>query len=735
MVETVIKHLTEFKQMTEAAIPFRLLNEQGEINCARAAEKIIKNQVADIIPSLREETLLYLMENPEAIDCLGKLKKEEDSLNMERFQKILSNVENDKLSDIGYGQLKKIYFDPMIPDEVAYHYMKYYGKLDVSLEEKEQLVNSLTMCIGELDFDRAGEKGRMLLFQPVFSSDLLLGLLEKPKTIESLEDPELLKLVNTLAGYKAGIEPLNQNQFDQLREKPGEILEKMQVVTGYIPKDLLSYGLQLWLWNGALYADLCKLERIFMDGMGASEVFKSRVSYVNTLYQNPLSGIDLSGLSYKKSELLLYAITQKKKNFLRLIQKEKMLFDDLPDNSLLLEESVYREYLNLNTVNKKNLKESADLILPRRQFHDLKKRMYTFEELKLLCRAEKTVICLYGQLTCMRIDDQICVLRELLKRKCMPRTFQDGQLGILAKALSIKPLSRWIREDFGNIRGLSYETAVWLLVYQEQLKGMEKEITMEEQVFYLLKNLELIKECGSFWELKEKLIMRDISWGVLKEKLTFSEDFVKTNATRIGEFIFAGGAEVIATYLKQQPSKKEEIRRLVVAELLGKFEKLKYPAGDLSREIDFAVSKEVELEWEKDLTYICGDLTLQEETRLLPIMQIGEIPTYSCISYRTGSNSHCLLSCFDSNKKFLFIQKNGQVVFRAMLRLTKGPYADDIHRKKIQFADLSNLDETKDEEGEELVLFLERYYEKNLSCLNLIFPQSSEIFPSINLEN
>ena len=57
MVETVIKHLTEFKQMTEAAIPFRLLNEQGEINCARAAEKIIKNQVADIIPSLREETL------------------------------------------------------------------------------------------------------------------------------------------------------------------------------------------------------------------------------------------------------------------------------------------------------------------------------------------------------------------------------------------------------------------------------------------------------------------------------------------------------------------------------------------------------------------------------------------------------------------------------------------------------------------------------------------------------
>ena len=39
MVETVIKHLTEFKQLTEAAIPFRLLNEKGEKICARRIQK------------------------------------------------------------------------------------------------------------------------------------------------------------------------------------------------------------------------------------------------------------------------------------------------------------------------------------------------------------------------------------------------------------------------------------------------------------------------------------------------------------------------------------------------------------------------------------------------------------------------------------------------------------------------------------------------------------------------
>lgn len=39
MVETVIKHLTEFKQLTDAAIPFRLLNEKGEKKLCKGSGK------------------------------------------------------------------------------------------------------------------------------------------------------------------------------------------------------------------------------------------------------------------------------------------------------------------------------------------------------------------------------------------------------------------------------------------------------------------------------------------------------------------------------------------------------------------------------------------------------------------------------------------------------------------------------------------------------------------------
>ena len=307
------------------------------------------------------------------------------------------------------------------------------------------------------------------------------------------------------------------------------------------------------------------------------------------------------------------------------------------------------------------------------------------------------------------------VLRELIKRECVPYSFWKGQIEPLAAALSEKPLSRWIREDFRNIPDLSYGTALWLLVYREQLKGMEKEITMEQQALFLLKDLALVKKCNSLSELKEQLILGDISWRLLKEKLAFSEEFIQENAARIGNFLFVGGAEIMETFLERQPSKIEEIRRLVTAELLGKFDELKYPSGDLMREIDFEVSEEAEKEWKIDRTFTSKNLVLKEETGLLPVMQIGEIPSYSCLSYRSGLNSDCLLSCFDSNKKFLFIRKNGKVVFRAMIRLTKGSYVGDRMRKKIQFADLSGAGKPKEEEGEELVLFLERYYEKNLA--------------------
>ncbi len=108
-----------------------------------------------------------------------------------------------------------------------------------------------------------------------------------------------------------------------------------------------------------------------------------------------------------------------------------------------------------------------------------------------------------------------------------------------------------------------------------------------------------------------------------------------------------------------------------------------------------------------------------EEDRLLPIMQIGESLGHTCLSYRDGKYKKCLLSCFDANKKVLYVSYDGQLVFRAMIRLTKGAFSGrPRERQNMQFADIIQEDMADGTEGrkkEYLTLFLERPYFKGIS--------------------
>ena len=79
---------------------------------------------------------------------------------------------------------------------------------------------------------------------------------------------------------------------------------------------------------------------------------------------------------------------------------------------------------------------------------------------------------MYEQL--IRYDERLMVLRELIKRECVPYSFWKGQIEPLAAALSKKPLSRWIRKDFRNISDLSYGDSTLAAVTREQLKHGKK---------------------------------------------------------------------------------------------------------------------------------------------------------------------------------------------------------------------------------------------------------------------
>lgn len=78
------------------------------------------------------------------------------------------------------------------------------------------------------------------------------------------------------------------------------------------------------------------------------------------------------------------------------------------------------------------------------------------------------------------------------------------------------------------------------------------------------------------------------------------------------------------------------------------------------------------------------------------------------------------MSAFDANKKVLYFALNGQLVFRAFIRLTKGTLSN----RKSQNNHLQFVDITKEEQEsaskqidqtEQLTLFLERPYFKGIS--------------------
>ena len=242
-----------------------------------------------------------------------------------------------------------------------------------------------------------------------------------------------------------------------------------------------------------------------------------------------------------------------------------------------------------------------------------------------------------------------------------------------------------------------------------------KDLTKDNQVYFLLHNQNLLNSCSGLSALLDKLLDQDLSWKNLKTELNISDAFVAENKSNIQKFIYEGGAEIMTSFLNRQPKKKEEIRRIVNAELLGKFMELKYHGGDLGREIAFPIKKDTEEIWEEKLLRVDCGWEIWEEDSLLPVMQIGEVPLRSCISYRNGPSCDCLLSCFDANKKILFIKYNGKIVFRAILRLTKGSFVAADERKTIEFVDVTAKSKPRENKAEELVLFLERYYQSGLN--------------------
>lgn len=725
MKKTILWHLKICEETKKAGLPWDFIKEYEGRQLYHAGKLINTYGLQKKVKEIGEMILGYLVQDAEFIPHLYKLYQNQPEVEASRIRALITGAGEEKLSDFSFEKIEEVLKDEVIQNQVLFWYLKYYVSLVLNNDKKSALVSGLLNwhnSVGQ-DIKELSAEERNLLMEPAFSSNLFLSIYGERTVWEQLLEPEKLALMNEIANAAWSWQRIQMEHFMQLMEKPKEFRRRFHLVTEYIDEKERPTFVNLWIENKALWNDLKRLEQILpdMDEEQIGQMLQDRTSYVSTLYKERIQGIPLENLSSRHEELMFYAVITNKKHFLALVRESYEDFTCLPYHSLLLDPDVYQKYLNLNTLNKKNLKECFGLgVLSSYQKENMGRSSYTFEELKLLVSIEGQYSYLYNQLSCEGIDARLKVFREIAKRKCLPARIKEEEMVCVGERLSQKVLSMWMQEEFGDIKHLRYQTAVHLLGHWEEIKPFIRGLTDENQALFLLRNIENLKDYHDFYEIKEHLMETDKAWEWLRGNLPIEDEVVEKHKENVLQFLYEGGSEILFAFCQNENKKKEEIRRLLTAELMGKFMELKYHEDDLEREIAYPITPEIKQAWMENLNLSRDRYHVWEEDRLLPVMQIGEIPTETCISYRNGYQSECLLSCFDSNKKVIFLEKDGDIVFRAILRLTKGSHNKiNTDKKRVEFADLTKTETARKKEKEELILFLERPYYSRLSMEEL----------------
>lgn len=344
----------------------------------------------------------------------------------------------------------------------------------------------------------------------------------------------------------------------------------------------------------------------------------------------------------------------------------------------------------------------------------LAEREHTFGKMELIYFLPESYVRLYESFSARRTDERIRIMREIVKDMCLPDDVRQEEL---SEKLMEKPLSQWIQQDLGHIEGLSRQNALRLLSEYRMFIRFIPDMANDAEVRYVWTDIGKCQKFSSMKEIRKHSLEENQEWRYLAETFDFSDKFIKENQERIRKFIFEDGAHIMKTYCESQKMQQDALRRLISAELMGRFKELKYYHDDLLKEIDFPIADWQKKIWMENSREEREAFAVWEEDGLLPVMQIGVKPCKTCLSYEDGMYKQCLLACHDANKKVLYLSYNGKVVLRAAFRLTKGMYGRYTDKKELQlqFADLmvsgreSRIDEEKYAQ-EFLTLFLEHSY-------------------------
>lgn len=358
--ETILKHIMLRTEMEKACVPDSLLKDCKEEELLGLSRKINQMEAEEQIVKLEEEAVEYLVRDQGFLPCLVRLSQEECYDPM-RVSRLLAWAEDAILSeDFGYEELLSVLADDLIePDRICI-YLKYFRSVPLTEEEKGHLMMGLytldecdTFSIGDLT-----DRERRLLTEPMMSSNFLKEMTKERSFWERLLDPGYHELIRDLSDSLKWRACLVQKQEKVLWEHKEAISKGLGEVLGQISHEETGRFLKQWLDNEALVYDLNRLKHLLLKSPVDKKLsfMKNRVSYLSFLYGDVLEGVNVELLTEDQNNLLVYAITHKKKHFLSVVRENFHDFTYCGWHNLLLDRDTYERFLNINTLNPGNLR-------------------------------------------------------------------------------------------------------------------------------------------------------------------------------------------------------------------------------------------------------------------------------------------------------------------------------------------------------------------------------------------
>ena len=723
-MNTMLKHAKLAIRMDNIGIKMENIKEntiREIINCCDRIEKseILNDEYKDDILIQRE-----MIRDDKFLPYYNKLF--ENSISIDKFKELLEQIKEDnkKVSDFSIQNILEVLSNDNLRTKAYYDYLKYFCNENISIRDK--ITNNLNHFHSQdiVKLNKLSSNQIELLKIMNLDNYNLIPIENIDSIYRYLADNEDLRKIIEFLNLKKLYIPLNIELYKTINDNAKDVYNYLKKIEKEISNNELTYQMLLkWVSNDCniYYLKIISEKINTIDATQLEKVFSNKSNYINFVYGNKLKRFPLENIYGDREELIIYAISNNKNSFLKLIEENMDEFLSIPTNSVLYHKTFYTKYININELTIKHLKHLKSMNHNNNsKIDNLKEQIYTFEEIKTLYEADERYIILYNGLLKLRVDDRLIRIRQFIKKDLLDEYIWDkDKIKTIAEKISIKPLYNWLEDEFNAIKGIKAKDVVRIFMNYDNIEKLLPEISKRSELLYLLANVEKIEDYDYLENIKDDIENFDSYWSKLKDIMNLSNDFIETNKESIREFLLNNGSELAYSYYTNCNKEQQESFKLIIkSELMGKFKTLKYHTDDLEKEIDYKLNKQQIFEWtENNSKIIEGKYDIAEYDDFYHTMILGEYPKHTCLSYKSGAYNKCLLACFDSNKKILYAKINDRIVARAMVRLTKGTFNNkESNKKDLEFFDVeSNAKSNIEKNNEYLTMFLELSYVSGIS--------------------